>query len=47
LYFPQAQNVLLVILLLAMVDFMIGCFVGPSDDEERAKGFVGMSCMFN
>ncbi|XP_065334078.1 bumetanide-sensitive sodium-(potassium)-chloride cotransporter isoform X1 [Cloeon dipterum] len=39
----KAQNVLLVILLIAMLDFLFGCFYGPLDDEERAKGFVGLS----
>ncbi|XP_059486836.1 solute carrier family 12 member 1 [Neocloeon triangulifer] len=39
----KAQNVLLVILLIAMADFLVGCFWGPIDDEERAKGFIGLS----
>ena len=37
----KAQIGLLVILLLAIVDFMIGTFIGPKDDLERAKGFIG------
>ncbi|XP_076640567.1 sodium chloride cotransporter 69 isoform X1 [Colletes latitarsis] len=37
----KAQIGLLVILLVAIVDFMIGTFIGPKDDQERAKGFIG------
>lgn len=37
----KAQIGLLVILLAAIVDFMIGTFIGPKNDEERAKGFIG------
>lgn len=39
---PQAQLVLLVILLAALVNFLIGCMITPSD-EQKAKGFVGWS----
>lgn len=37
----KAQIGLLIILLLAIVDFMIGTIIGPKDDQERAKGFIG------
>ncbi|XP_012217293.1 bumetanide-sensitive sodium-(potassium)-chloride cotransporter [Linepithema humile] len=37
----KAQIFLLIILLLAIVDFMIGTFVGPKGTEEKAKGFIG------
>lgn len=37
----KAQIGLLIILLLAIADFMIGTFIGPKDDQERAKGFMG------
>ena len=37
----SAQVGLLVILLAAMLDFVIGSFIGPLDDEEYSKGFVG------
>ncbi|KOC64235.1 Bumetanide-sensitive sodium-(potassium)-chloride cotransporter [Habropoda laboriosa] len=37
----KAQIGLLIILLLAIVDFIIGTFMGPKDDQERAKGFIG------
>jgi solute carrier family 12 sodium/potassium/chloride transporter 2 len=36
----KAQFVLLIILLVAIVDFFIGSFVGPNE-EAAAKGFVG------
>ncbi|XP_060523843.1 bumetanide-sensitive sodium-(potassium)-chloride cotransporter [Cylas formicarius] len=39
----KAQLVLLVILLVAIFDFLIGCFMGPRNDEKRAKGFVGFN----
>ncbi|CAH0399333.1 unnamed protein product [Chilo suppressalis] len=37
----KAQIVLLVILLAAIVDFLIGSVVGPKSDVEHAQGFVG------
>ncbi|XP_051157409.1 bumetanide-sensitive sodium-(potassium)-chloride cotransporter [Leptopilina boulardi] len=37
----KAQVGLLIILLLAIADFLIGTFIGPKNDEERAKGFIG------
>lgn len=37
----KAQFGLLVILLLAIVDFVIGTFIGPKSDLDVAKGFVG------
>lgn len=37
----KAQIGLLIILLLAIADFMIGTFVGPKSKEEIAKGFIG------
>uniref|UniRef100_A0A1L8DEN0 Putative k+/cl-cotransporter kcc1 n=2 Tax=Nyssomyia neivai TaxID=330878 RepID=A0A1L8DEN0_9DIPT len=37
----KAQVGLLVILLVAIVDFIIGTFIGPKSDLEIAKGFVG------
>lgn len=37
----QAQVVLLVILVVAIFDFIIGCLVGPQSDEVKAKGFMG------
>lgn len=37
----KAQIGLLVILLVAIVDFMIGTFIGPLNDAAKAKGFLG------
>ncbi|GBP30320.1 Bumetanide-sensitive sodium-(potassium)-chloride cotransporter [Eumeta japonica] len=37
----KAQIVLLVILLAAIGDFLIGSFIGPKSDEEKAQGFIG------
>lgn len=37
----KAQIVLLIILLAAIADFLIGTVVGPKSELERAKGFVG------
>ncbi|KAK7068981.1 hypothetical protein SK128_015899 [Halocaridina rubra] len=39
----RCQLLLLLVLLAAMLDFVIGAFVGPLSDEEIAKGFVGMN----
>ncbi|ODM98382.1 Bumetanide-sensitive sodium-(potassium)-chloride cotransporter [Orchesella cincta] len=38
-----AQVGLLAILVAAMIDFVIGSFIGPLSDEEYAKGFVGFN----
>lgn len=37
----KAQVVLLVILLVAILDYFIGSFIGPTSVEQIAKGFVG------
>ncbi|KAL0270733.1 UNVERIFIED_CONTAM: hypothetical protein PYX00_008039 [Menopon gallinae] len=37
----KAQVGLLFILVVAIIDFVLGTFIGPKSDEERAKGFVG------
>lgn len=34
---------LLVILLVAILDFFIGSFIGPTSDEAKAKGFLGFN----
>ncbi|KAL0271481.1 UNVERIFIED_CONTAM: hypothetical protein PYX00_008562 [Menopon gallinae] len=39
----KAQNVLLVIILAAIIDFIVGACIGPLTDEQRAKGFNGLS----
>ncbi|XP_062565684.1 bumetanide-sensitive sodium-(potassium)-chloride cotransporter isoform X2 [Armigeres subalbatus] len=37
----KAQVVLLIILLIAIADFMIGTIIGPKSDLDIARGFVG------
>ncbi|XP_055540549.1 bumetanide-sensitive sodium-(potassium)-chloride cotransporter isoform X1 [Wyeomyia smithii] len=37
----KAQVVLLIILLVAIADFLIGTIIGPKSDDDLAKGFVG------
>lgn len=37
----KAQVVLLIILLAAIADFLIGSIIGPKSDTEYARGFVG------
>jgi solute carrier family 12 sodium/potassium/chloride transporter 2 len=32
---------LLVVLIAAQVDFVVGTFIGPVDDKEKAEGFIG------
>jgi solute carrier family 12 sodium/potassium/chloride transporter 2 len=41
----QAQLALLIVLLVAIADFMIGTIIGPQNDETKAKGFIGYDCM--
>lgn len=43
----QAQIVLLIILLVAIADFIIGAFIGPLDDDEFTRGYVGFNGMWN
>jgi len=38
--FHQTQMFLLVVLFAAQVDFIVGSFIGPEDDDEKAKGFI-------
>ncbi|KAK6631514.1 hypothetical protein RUM44_006041 [Polyplax serrata] len=39
----KAQNFLVVIIIVAMVDFVVGAIIGPVSDEEKAMGFAGLS----
>lgn len=39
----KAQNVLVVIIVGAIFDFLIGALMGPRSDEDKAKGFNGFS----
>lgn len=42
-YYQQAQVGLLLILLVAMTDFVVGTIMGPQNIEQKARGFVGLS----
>lgn len=42
----QAQMCLLVVLLFSQVDFIIGTILGPKNNVEVAKGFVGYNCKY-
>lgn len=39
----QAQNVLVVIIAGAIVDYLVGTVIGPRSDLSKAQGFVGFS----
>ncbi|KAK9507421.1 hypothetical protein O3M35_007276 [Rhynocoris fuscipes] len=39
----KAQNFLVVIIVAAIMNFLVGAIIGPTSDEERAKGFHGFS----
>ncbi|RZF45487.1 hypothetical protein LSTR_LSTR015166 [Laodelphax striatellus] len=39
----EAQNFLIVIIIAAIFDFLLGACLGPSSDMERVKGFSGLS----
>lgn len=32
---------LLLVLVASQVDFIVGSFIGPINNEEKAKGFIG------
>lgn len=34
---------LLIILLVAILDFLIGAFIGPLDSDEFSRGYVGFN----
>lgn len=40
----QAQLVLMGILIVALANFIVGSFIGPTGVEDIAKGFVGYNC---
>ena len=42
----QAQNVLVVIISGAIVDFIVGTIRGPLSDDQVIKGFSGFSCIY-
>ena len=37
---------MLIILLLAIVDFILGTIIGPKSDLEKARGFLGYNSKF-
>lgn len=39
----KAQNFLIVTILIAIFNFLIGVIVGPTNDDQIAKGFTGFS----
>lgn len=38
------QNFLIVIIVVAILNYIIGSSFGPTKDEEIAQGFVGINC---
>jgi solute carrier family 12 (sodium/potassium/chloride transporter), member 2 len=39
----KAQNFLVVAIIIAISSFIIGILLGPKTEEEKAKGFIGLS----
>lgn len=39
----KVQNFLIAIIAAAMLNFLIGCVIGPNTDKDIAEGFVGFS----
>lgn len=39
----KAQNVLVIIIIGAIVDFLVGAFIGPRTDTQLAQGFIGFN----
>ncbi|KAL1139874.1 hypothetical protein AAG570_006851 [Ranatra chinensis] len=37
----KAQNILVIVILAAILNFLVGAAIGPLSDEQKAKGFVG------
>lgn len=42
----KAQNFLIVTIVAAMLNFLVGSIIGPNKIEQEAQGFVGMSSKF-
>lgn len=40
----KAQNFLIAVILIAMFDFMLGTIIGPLNDDQVSKGFIGFNC---
>jgi hypothetical protein len=43
----QAQNVLIIIIVAAIIDFIVGAIVGPRNVLQQAQGFVGFNCEYD
>lgn len=43
----KAQNFLLAIIVAAIVDFIVGCVIGPNSPKQKAQGFTGFNCMYS
>ncbi|XP_054288120.1 bumetanide-sensitive sodium-(potassium)-chloride cotransporter isoform X2 [Macrosteles quadrilineatus] len=39
----KAQNFLIVVIVAAIIDFLVGTLIGPNDDISRARGFTGFN----
>jgi hypothetical protein len=42
----QAQNFLVIIIVAAIVDFIVGAIIGPTDALQEAQGFAGFNCKY-
>lgn len=40
----KAQNFLIAVIVIAMLDFLIGTIIGPTSDVQIAQGFTGFRC---
>ena len=43
-FYFQSQVFLLVILVVALGNFLVGSIIGPTDSSESSKGFIGYDC---
>jgi len=43
----QTQLVLLVILTIALINFVVGSIIGPKNDWDKSRGFLGYSGTFD
>lgn len=42
----KAQNILIVAIVAAIVDFLVGAIIGPLTDKKQAEGFTGFNCKY-
>ena len=40
------KDVMIVIMLASLTNFLAGSIMGPSSDQEEARGFIGYSCTY-